>query len=278
MTCHNRRSLTLRCLDALRTAQEHAAGAVYVDVYLVDDACDDGTAVAVAERFPGVRIIPGSGSLYWCGGMRLAWRTASQAGGYDGYLWLNDDVQLVPDSLSLLIRTEAQIRRETGRAAIVVGATQDESGRCTSYGEMGAHGVIPAGDAARPIGCFNGNIVLIPADVFRQVGNLSRAFTHGFGDIDYALRAHRRGIPIWLAPGHLGSCALNNVSRWERRDVPLLKRLAALHRPTGCPPWELAFITLRHGGWWFPYTVAKLYWRALFPADGTESVIQRVGT
>jgi GT2 family glycosyltransferase len=277
MTCHNRRSLTLRCLDALRAAQEHAAGVVDVEVYLVDDACTDGTAVAVAERFPCVTIIPGSGSLYWCGGMRLAWTTASQAGGYDGYLWLNDDVQLVPDSLSLLVRTEARVRAETGRATIVVGATQDESGRCTSYGEMGTYGVIPAGDSARPIECFNGNIVLVPADVFREVGNLSRAFTHGFGDIDYAFRARRRGIPIWLAPGHLGSCALNNGSRWERRDVPLLKRLAALHRPTGCPPWELAFITLRHGGWWFPYTVAKLYWRALFPADGTKSVVQRVG-
>ncbi len=277
MTCHNRRSLTLRCLEALRTAQEHATGVVTVDVFLVDDGCTDGTAATVAEQFPGVTIIRGSGSLYWCGGMRLAWAVASQAGDYESYLWLNDDVQLLPDSLLVLVRTQERARRETGRHAIVVGATQDEAGCCTSYGEMGPHGVIPAGDAARPIECFNGNIVLVPFEVFREVGNLSRAFTHGFGDIDYAFRARRRGIPIWLAPGHLGSCALNNVSRWERREIPLLERLAALHRPTGCPPWELAFITMRHGGWWFPYTVARLYWRALFPAANTESRIQKVG-
>lgn len=271
MTCHNRKALTLRCLESLRVAEQQASGAVDVDVFLVDDGCTDGTAIAVADIFPDVTIVPGSGTLYWCGGMRLAWAAAVRAGGFDGYLWLNDDVQLTPDCITTLLGTEALLRQQTGHSGIIVGATRDEAGSGTSYGEMGPQGVRPAGDTARSIECFNGNIVLVPDSVFRDVGSFSRMYTHGFGDIDYAQRARRRGIPIWLAPGHLGLCTMDKASRWERRDVPLLRRLAALHQPTGCPPWELAFLTLRNGGWWFPYTVARLYWRVLFPPSGTES-------
>lgn len=278
MTCHNRRVQTLRCLESLRRASLVAAADVDVDVdvYLVDDGCTDGTAGAVRDRFPEVVIVPGTGSLYWCGGMRVAWQAALMGGPYDAYLWLNDDVELTPDCVAVLLETQAVVRRETGKPGIVVGSTQDQASGATSYGEMGPEGIRPAGAAPRPIESFNGNIVLVPDEVYRLVGGFSRAYRHGFGDLDYACRARRRGVPIWLAAGHLGSCTMDKVSRWERRDVPLWERLVALHRPTGCPPWELAVLTLRHGGWWFPGTVAKLYWRALFPR-GDDPGSERAG-
>jgi GT2 family glycosyltransferase len=265
MTCHNRREHTLRCLESLRTAAARVAAEADVEVFLVDDGCTDGTAEAVAERFPGVTVVPGTGSLYWCGGMRAAWQAAVRVGGFDAYLWLNDDVQLADTCLEVLLETEACIFRETGQAGIVVGSTAEPSGR-TSYGELGPEGIRKAGLTARPITVFNGNIVLVPQEVYRKVGGFSRAYTHGFGDIDYACRANQAGVPIWLTPGHLGTCAMDKVARWERADLTLWQRLVALHRPTGCPPWELAFLTIRHGGWWFPYTVARLYWRAIFPS------------
>ena len=265
MTCHNRREHTLSCLESLKAAAGRVAAEADVDVFLVDDGCTDGTAKAVAERFPRVTVVPGTGSLYWCGGMRVAWRAAARAGGYVAYLWLNDDVQLADTCLSRLLETAATVVRQTGREGIVVGATADDSDR-TTYGEMGSAGVLPAGDLARPIKSFNGNIVLVPHEVYRTVGGFSRVYSHGFGDLDYACRANRAGIPIWLAPNHLGTCSMDKVTRWERPDLTLWQRLVALHRPTGCPPWELAFIMIRHGGWWFPFTVARLYWRALFPS------------
>jgi GT2 family glycosyltransferase len=271
MTCHNRRQLTLRCLESLAVAADRVADRVEVDVFLVEDSCTDGTPEAVAERFPRVTIVPGSGSLYWCGGMRVAWQAAVQAGDHDAYLWLNDDVKLAPDVLVVLLDTADRVHRETGRAGIIVGSTLDEVGGGTSYGEMGPEGIRPAGDTPRPIVSFNGNIVFVPDEVFRLVGNFSRAYTHGFGDIDYACRARQKNVPIWLAAGHLGSCVMDKVSRWERPDVPLWKRLVALHKPTGCPPWELAILTLRHGGWFFPWTVARLYWRAFFPRAAKPS-------
>jgi GT2 family glycosyltransferase len=86
MTCYNRREKTLACLRALKEATKAAAGISDTDVYLVDDGCTDGTAEAVRLSFPNVQIVAGTGSLYWCGGMRLAWREAAKSR-YDAYVW-----------------------------------------------------------------------------------------------------------------------------------------------------------------------------------------------
>ena len=138
MTCHDRKPLTLRFLDALFGASTRLAEAASIDVFLVDDGCTDGTGEAVRRRFPGVRVIAGSGSLYWCGGMRKAWEEAAK-GDYDAYLWLNDDVVLHEDSLRRLVSTLDQGCRDDGRGGIVVGSTLSEVGAgatVTSYGAM----------------------------------------------------------------------------------------------------------------------------------------------
>ena len=78
LTCHNRRDQTLRCLASLATAKEVVSTRVDVDTFLVDDGCSDGTAAAVRSRFPDVHVIAGTGCLFWCGGMRLAWTHAAR--------------------------------------------------------------------------------------------------------------------------------------------------------------------------------------------------------
>jgi GT2 family glycosyltransferase len=267
MTCHDRMPLTLRCLESLFVAASHAHGLGMINVFLVDDGCCDGTADAVRRRFPQVRVLPGSGSLYWCGGMRKAWAAAAE-GDYDAYLWLNDDVSLREDSLTVLLATLEEGRREDGRAGIVIGSTLSEGAggaTITSYGAMGPKGAETPGEQARRIELFNGNIVLVSRDAHGVLGNFSEAYTHGLGDIDYGIRARQRGVPVRLAAGHQGTCAPNKLARWRRPDVPLWTRLYELHRPTGCPPWQMARLIWSSGGWYFPWSVLKLYLRALFP-------------
>lgn len=271
LTCHNRRDLTLRCLSRLVAAARQAGASVVVDTFLVDDGCTDGTGDAVRAQFPLVNVIAGTGKLFWCGGMRLAWQHAAEHD-YDGYLWLNDDVALDEDALVRLLDTAKERRREDG-AVIVVGTTRVEDGDSSSlasYGGMGDEGVLPPAASPRRIELFNGNIVLVSRRGFEVVGNLSAAYTHGLGDIDYGVRAKRAGVPVWLAAGTLGSCAANKTVRWRQANLPLWKRLRELHRPTGCPPWQLARLVWRNGGWWFPWSVAKLYWEAVFPGNQPE--------
>ena len=91
MTCHNRRVTTLKCLDAIEAQKD--LGNISLQVYLVDDGCTDGTSEAIGAAHPDVTILAGDGSLYWAGGMRMAWKFAMQED-YDYYLWLNDDTHI----------------------------------------------------------------------------------------------------------------------------------------------------------------------------------------
>lgn len=267
LTCHNRRQLTLGCLANLRAAQEVASKLVEVKVFLVDDGSADGTAPAVRQEFPEVRLIDGDGTLYWCGGMRLAWREAAREQ-YDGFLWLNDDVRLDPDALVRLVDTLDGSKDGGSSKGIVVGAVRPVSPREAheaTYGALGEAGVLPAASEAKQIELFNGNVVLVLRAAFETLGSLSAAYIHGLADVEYGIRAKRAGVSVWLAAGTLGTCQRNPTPRWMRRDVSLWERLRALHSPTGCPPLQMARLILSDGGWWFPWSIVKLYMKVLSP-------------
>lgn len=178
LTVHNRKALTERCLRSLYDQPLPIGWSI--TVYLVDDGCSDGTVDMVQEKFPSVNLIQGNGDLYWNGGMRLAWQTAIESGfGYDGYLWLNDDVLLSADALLLLensIRELLQLRQEF---CILVGTCLDSSSHLSVYGGYDAQGEILAPDYAL-LECshFNGNFAFVPTGVCQRIGILSNRFTH----------------------------------------------------------------------------------------------------
>ena len=89
MTSFNRQARTLACLRSLFDMEGHAA----IPVILVDDASSDGTAADVREAFPHVTVVEGSRSVYWAGGMRIAFERAWEQA-FDYLSWLNDDSSL----------------------------------------------------------------------------------------------------------------------------------------------------------------------------------------
>src|SRR4051794_17710906 len=91
ITCFNRRKKTLACLQRLE--QQRLPEKAKLEIFLTDDGSSDGTAEAVRERFPYVRLYRGTGSLYWAGGMRRTWGFA-RLYDPDYYLLLNDDTDL----------------------------------------------------------------------------------------------------------------------------------------------------------------------------------------
>ena len=139
MACHNRREKTLACLAALYGSTP-LIDATF-DVFLVDDGSNDGTAIAVREKFPHVKITAGNGQLFWNRGMHLAWKTASQVNNYDYYLWLNDDTNIFSNALkSLLLAAEST----ENRAVIVAPICSKLTGKLTysgykSNGDFGDH-------------------------------------------------------------------------------------------------------------------------------------------
>ncbi len=270
LTCYNRRPKTLACLDALM--KQRSIEQVEIAVYLVDDGCTDGTGAAVRERYPHVNVLQGDGSLYWCGGMRMAFAAAISRD-YDYYLWLNDDTVLVPEAVATLLATALEVQNRQGRDAIIVGSCRDpETGRHSYGGRNWSNpgAFIPPNEHPQPCILMNGNIVLIPRRVATCVGNISPEFRQSSGDEDYGLRARKQGFQLWLAPGFLGWCAVNPRARWTDPAVPLRERWRGLHDPKGQPPYETyVFGRRHHGRLWF-LDLVKLYLRVLFPRFHTR--------
>jgi GT2 family glycosyltransferase len=270
ITCHNRRDKTLKCFEALY--KQESIEDLRLQVYLVDDGCTDGTAEAIIAEFPETRILKGSGSLYWCGGMRLAWEEARKDN-YDYYLWLNDDTTLAKDALRSLLRTSMKISsRELPK--IIVGSTCDPDTGCRTYGgivraaqlrPLDLYPVVPC-DKPQECTTMNGNCVLIPREISRSVGNLSSEFTHGLGDIDYGLRATKLGYSIWLTPGYVGICPRNSGPAWTSSEISFRKRWRLLHSPKGFIPQEWMVFVRRHTGFRWPWYMIKVYLRVILPS------------
>lgn len=227
LTCHNRKNKTLQCLSNLFKQNEE------FDVYLVDDGCTDGTDAAIRLHFPTINIIKGDGSLFWNRGMYLAWQKAAQMK-YDYYIWLNDDTFLFKDSLSMILTSS----KKYDDSAIIVGACCDPQDihKTTFSGMINGHDLTPNGREEQECEFFGGNFVLIPKYVFNKCGFLDPYYRHSFGDTDYAVKAQKNKIKIYLAPRHAGTCAKDAGGiyvPWLDMSKSLKQRWKSLHSPLG---------------------------------------------
>lgn len=268
MTCHNRKANTLSGLRALFEAT--LPPGVALRVFLVDDGSSDGTAEAVAAEFPQVSLQRGSGQLYWCGGMRLAFEHASGED-LDFHLWLNDDTVVAQYSLEALVAT---YRKHQASEAIVVGATCDAATGMHTYGGLArrvlwrplSFTLVPPSDEAVHCDTMNGNIVLVPRAAFERLGNLDPAFVHGIGDLDYGLRARQAGIPILIAPGFLGTCSRNPVrGSFSDHELSAQRRWQLLTSPKGLPLRSWLAFSRRHAGLFWPVYSLWPYLKVLVP-------------
>ena len=271
MTCHNRRETTLKCLLAL-----HQQAADF-DLYLVDDGSCDRTTEAVRDRYPNTKILTGDGSLFWVGGMRLAFKTAL-ACKHPYYLWLNDDTWLKPDALQTLLVTHQFLATKGQADAIVVGSVQDPITGTPTYGgrtrptrwySFKFEPVLPAA-TPQPCDTLQGNVVLIPHSVAEKVGNVDAAFVHNFGDLDYGLRARKLGCSIWTAPGFVATCAQNSAQdSWVDTELSVRSRLKKALQVKGFPLKAWTTYLRRHAGpvwfiyWPLPYIRAVIGYRNL---------------
>jgi len=268
MTCHNRRAVTLKCLESLKAARNDA---FELDVYLVDDGSSDGTGDAAAAAYPGLRLLRGDGSLFWCGGMRAAWSAALQEP-HDFYLWLNDDTELERDSLVNLLNAYREFEGEAHGRVIVVGRIVDARTERTAYGGyLRRNGLsrlrfrhLQPGE--RFCDAMNGNCVLTPACAVRDVGLLSRKFRHGHGDLDYGLRAKSRGYRIVQVEQPVAYGERNIAYEDKQSQLTLSNYKFILTNPKGLRPAEWYVFCRRHAGWMWPLNFAFRYVKmAAFP-------------
>lgn len=284
MTCHNRRDTTIACLQALYQQKNQ------FDVYLTDDGSYDGTAEAVKTQYPEVKIIQGNGNLFWVGGMHLAFGEAIK-NQYDYYLWLNDDTFLEANALNKLLHIYQNLIEEGYPNSIVVGSTKDPiTGKATYGGALRSKKwysnkfeFLEPSSVVQKCDAMYGNCVLIPKSVVAKVGNIDTAFVHSLGDLDYALRAHKLGCQIWIAPGYIGTCSKNSIrNSWVDTNLNILERWKKVLHIKGFPLKSWTVFCSRHSGpfwifyWFLPYIRAIIGYKNLassptFAEDSNKS-------
>ncbi|SOD98308.1 glycosyltransferase family 2 protein [Spirosoma fluviale] len=229
LTCHNRKTFTLNCLDALYKCQ--LPDNIAIQVFLVDDGCTDGTSEAVHEAYEKVNVIQGTGSLYWNRGMHLAWATARVAHDFDYYLWLNDDTLLSNEGIIELLSVESY----ANEAVLVCGAVNSSKTGEFTYGgrSLSDAEVVPNGQL-QYCAKINGNVVLVSKQISNAIGLLDPIFPHAIGDYDYGLRAMTYGYKIITTRKYIGVCERNcSLPKWCYSKIPFIKRVKALYSPLG---------------------------------------------
>jgi len=257
LTCHNRKSKTIACLQSILAQKVDAT----LSCFLVDDASTDGTAEAVSKLWPTACIIRGTGNLFWCGGMRVAWKQASSEDP-DYYFLVNDDTVLLTDALQELL----SLVPDPQSSRIGVGAICDPRTNQWTYGGLQSNHPFPRfPPSPRLCRTLNMNAALVPRSVFQRLGVLHRAYRHAMGDMDYGLRATEQGIEILETTTFIGQCPTNSPKgTWRDKTLGRAIRFKKVLHPKGLPPVDWFVYTRRNCGiHWLQYFFSP-YFRILF--------------
>lgn len=259
-TTYNRGEISLRGFTTL--FNQHGLSTLFdLHATVVDDGSTDSTPQVLAENFrDSIRLIPGSGNLFWSRGMALA-EAEILFEDLDYVLWFNDDVILDPDAISVLLS-----HAQNNPNSIIIGAMREHKGM-TAYSGLKRKSKRPGNlllveptTAVQTVDTFHGNLVLVPVSVAVQLGGIDPTFEHAYGDIDYGLRAQQLKISCLLAPNTYGQCEPNDLDMaWRNPQLPISQRLSIFFGRKGYPIRSHIHYNRRHGGILWPLFVSSGY-------------------
>lgn len=243
LTVFNRREKTLACLrhlyEALQSYQQRAKDQIGLTVFLTDDGCTDGTAEAIRKAFSDkdVHILQGTGSLYWAGGMRLAWQAAIDSGiPWDYNLLLNDDTNIFHHAFDELFEADTYGYHQTGKHGLSSGITcQPGHPDDITYGGFrfegnakGCHSLaLPTGKPAE-VDMTHANILLVHSDVVADNGIFYKGYIHSAADEDYSLMARQKGYPTIVTAHVCGECECDHSSK--KGEIEQLAKMSLAER------------------------------------------------
>lgn len=276
MTTYNRKEATLNCLSSLYKAYEPYRETFHLSVFLTDDGSADGTVTEVKGKFADedLTIYEGGGNLYWNGGMLFSWEASIQRGLYDGFLWLNDDVEVLPCLFGELLSADSYCREHYGCSGIYVGSTLSRDRSHQTYGGFNFTNKWTLKDEfVEPNGsfqscqCAHGNITYISKYVFLQMGMLCNKYIHSGGDHDYTYRAYRKHLPLLVLPSYVGLCDNDHQEDGYAAfmKMNLHDRLAYLKSPLGFNLHNTLLFNRRCFLWRYPLIWLAGYLKAYFP-------------
>ena len=230
---HNRKDKTIQAMKSL-VEQNKSIDFKFI---VVDDQSSDGTINAIENLGYDVEIIMGTGSLFWCGGMRVGIDKYLERKDETDCLLINDDVGFFDSAIEKIVRFH-----NARNDVVIVGATCDNKGQFT-YGlrkhrdnkGIWLNPVVPnmegiVGDT------FNANCVFIPYEILIKVGNLDTKYTHSLGDYDLGFKISRMGYKLISSTEFVGHCEDNGFENsWRDSTLSRVQRLRIKESPKGSP-------------------------------------------
>lgn len=273
ITTFNRKSQTVLCLNSLYKCCSKVSNYQF-DIYLVDDKSPDGTLAMIRQTFPDIISLEGTGNLYWAGGMRLAWQTALNSGNnYNGFLLLNDDVELLENFWKKIEFTLDYSVLTYGKKALCTLSTKDKETGLLSYGGNNLekkifkhkfHRVVPS-DIPKSCILTNGNILYVPCEIVDKIGILDDYYIHSFADFDYSLSAAKQGFPVLVCPDYGGYCTNDHGEFFFDKKISFKKRISNLYAPKGIALNQYLYYLHKHFRFKAAYAFIANWLRILFP-------------
>lgn len=200
---YDARDLLLHCLDAVDRALEAVTGGV--EVLVVDNASTDGTAAAVREQHPRVRLLEPHANLGFPAAVNLA--VAGSSG--EWLLLLNNDTVVAPMAVRRALEVATAAPADVGSLALLMRFAHD--GRINSAGlDVDGLGVAfdrligaPLEAAGLEVGEVfgaSGGAALLRRSMLTELGGFDATFFLYLEDVDLAWRARMGGWRCLLVP------------------------------------------------------------------------------
>ena len=244
---HNRKAITLKCLDTLK---ENADLDKYY-VIVVDDGSTDGTSEAIQSLYPDVIVLIGDGNLWWTGGIKKGMEYAYTKGA-EYLIWLNDDTFPCQDSIRLMLQ-ECCLNPD------MIG-----TGQCYADTDLS----IPTYSGQKKYfftlrlqyaelneiidcDCTSGNFVCIPRSVVDAIGfPPNHKFPHSLADVVYTWTAKQAGYRVKIIGNATAICKFNPMEQgWSSSPIPMSARWKIILSPKSnlYPPSHCGFCAIFYG-------------------------------
>jgi GT2 family glycosyltransferase len=231
---------TIRCLGSLASS----ADPIW-HTYVVDNASTDDSVARISAVWPRTNLLVAGRNLGYAGAFNLGCARAL-ADGAEFVLFLNNDVVVDPGCLGALLAAEPRIQAAILSPKILY---LDRPGTIWYAGgyfdwDLESHHIGQDEpddgryDFVHPIEWATGCALFFSALVARRVGGMDERYFLYLEDVDWSLRARRRGIALHFVPGaRVHHAVSRSVDRLER---PALRYYA----------WRNWYLLVReHGDW-----------------------------
>lgn len=203
VTTFNRKELTLRFLSSLEKSMTNSS--LELDVVVIDDNSSDGTVFEINKHFPNVKVLHGTGFLYWSTSLRLAFfEVGRDLENYDGVLFANDDIEVFDGALDEIVTTAHRLN------ALVGGPVKTKDGDIEATGYRFGficrpkfRRIVPNG-LIRDCDILPGHLLYVPIYIYSRIEVVNEVYSHGFTDFELSLNARDLGIRRLTLGGYAG--------------------------------------------------------------------------